>query len=202
MHVFALRQRNWRRPGFTLVELLVVIGIIAVLLGILLPTVQTARKQAKVTACKAQLHDIGAAFQMYVNQYNRYPNAATLPNVTPDGTISVADLLLPFVGKQRKVFRCPADYGDTYQAGKYTESVFDAYGVSYYYYAELGERPLRSTFFYKVFKTPQSVPVLWDAANFHGGTLPWNWLCADGHVEHFLNDAGETKKKLEASTQP
>jgi prepilin-type N-terminal cleavage/methylation domain-containing protein len=60
-------DRSRARRGFTLVELLVVIGIIAVLISILLPTLNRARESAKRTQCLSNLRQVAVLLNMYAN---------------------------------------------------------------------------------------------------------------------------------------
>jgi prepilin-type N-terminal cleavage/methylation domain-containing protein len=120
--------------GFTLVELLVVISIIALLLGMLIPGLNMARKYAKKTVCKANLHDIGLAIKMYLDN-NRYfmppGNARKMPySVDPmsnqqlnPGQTPIVYYLGPYLNMSYnelsqiatrkvycKVLSCPGDY--------------------------------------------------------------------------------------------
>jgi prepilin-type N-terminal cleavage/methylation domain-containing protein len=110
------------RRGFTLVELLVVIGIIAVLIGILLPTLSKAREASKRTVCLSNLRELANSFRIYGATFKDYcpigfmdqkafsyfvfwnNSGSQLPRFSSMGLLWEAGIL-----KNPKAFFCPSE---------------------------------------------------------------------------------------------
>lgn len=68
--------------GFTLIEMMIVVAIIAILVAILVPNFVRARAQAQSAACEANLKEIATALELYQTDHEAYPDVTTLTNVT------------------------------------------------------------------------------------------------------------------------
>ena len=174
------------RSAFTLIELLMVIGIIAVLIGILAPVLSAARSRGKRTVCSNNLRQLMTGMSSYLNSSGDiYPYASYMPSVDPypieadddneaAGAIIFADVLAPHMGEDSKAFNCPADFGGIDRGPPHGPTPYYVTEKSSYEYRyRLGGRSLkqvldrRAEFMGR--RTSESIYWIFrDIDNFHG----------------------------------
>ncbi len=149
------------RTGFTLVELLVVISIIAVLTAILLPGVAMVRDAAKSMRCRANLRQIALAYEGYAQDWEQYPDYQTTdglywqtrlePYLDAEGaTITAATAKAALVAAQGVLRSCPAFKYSTNYAAALADSRTIGYGST--------SRPWRETPTFAFFGPNQNAP--------------------------------------------
>lgn len=99
------------KTGFTLIEILVVIAIIGLLVALVFPVFNSARNSARRTTCAANLHQIGLAVQMYVQDArNHFP--PMFINIGKKEHCGWATQIYPYT-RSASVFKCPSfPYGE------------------------------------------------------------------------------------------
>ena len=197
------------KRGFTLVEMLTVIGVITVLMAVILPTMKLMREESRSTSCRSTLRQLGASIQIYrQNIGDRLPMCEPLPAVTVNGPEGgLPEILDGYVETDCTCWFCAADTDPEststgtsfiYIPGllRYLPPIQFRVGQALLPYLQSGEwdpsrlesirRDMESREISSIYRQTrgQTIPVLADSQDRHpiGDRLPRNALYNDGSV--------------------
>lgn len=161
--------------GFTLLELLTALAVLAIVAGLVISQAGRLRASAQSTACLGNLRQIGAGLQIYLSENNgRFPELALGPSTDDDeNRPALNDYLLDYTGQDPTIFRCPSD-----------RNLFTETGSSYHWNILLNNQMLVNIEILGQNYGPGRIPVVFDADSFHrrsGRSV--NYLFADGTAD-------------------
>ncbi len=162
-----IRHQQSHRHGFTLVELIVAIGIIAALAAVVFTIGSPMVARSREAACLGNLRGIGIALRGYLDDHNqRMPAMEMGRSSRGDDAPVLETVLLPYLAGGASTFHCPAD------ATEFAKS-----GSSYLWNSTLNGRLASELSFFGIADRPDRIPLVSDKESWHpGGT---NFLYAD-----------------------
>lgn len=163
--------------GFTLVELLVTISIIGILAAMLLPALSRSKESGRVAVCQGNLHQIGIALQIYVDDSgNRMPTMYDFNPALATNPPSIDVVLASQLGSPQ-ILRCPSD----------DQGIFEQTKSSYSWNYLLNGENADHLRIFAVSMTATRCPLVFDKQKFHialGPKHAQNTLYADGHIKN------------------
>lgn len=194
-----------RRRGFSLVEILVVVGIVVLLVAILLPVISSVKASSRTSVCSSNLRQLGQAIELYSQDNDHYPrgldpadkftslwNGSYMVSTDTLNTTPILATVLSSYVRNDALWSCPADSGfDTIESsGEALDarpSCYEKFRMSYFYRTELTFLDLSQEHLLR----PAETNVLFDGNGSWHGTIDskrYNVLFADSHVKN-INDA-------------
>lgn len=169
--------RSMTQQGLTMLEILVVMAILAVLAGILIPTMERVKLAARSNQCVAKLREIGIGLSNYfVDHGTTFPTMVAARESKNDDVPAIDTVLLPYV-KDEFLFQCPGDH----------EGIFQKTGSSYLWNSLINGQKMGNMNLLGLTEMESGIPTVSDKENFHkhvGDGV--NILYADGHVTRNL----------------
>ncbi len=170
------------RRAFSLMELLVTLGIIAILAALIVPGAQYLRAKANTTQCLNHLRQIGVALELYLGEHNMQMPQLAAGRASKAEELPVIDTVLaPYVGDDR-VFECPAD-----------REQFEKSGTSYYWNSVLSGQNVNQLNFLTFTSDKSRIPLIFDKEGWHPGS--------NGKVQYLYAD-GSASDSFRVFTQP
>jgi prepilin-type N-terminal cleavage/methylation domain-containing protein len=181
-------MRSSPPAAFTLIELLVVMAIIGILAALLLPTLGRSKETARAVACTSNLHQVGIALQLYIQENNnRLPvmrdvsttTNALIPPLPGPNTVLLAQL------GNAAVLCCPSD----------NQGLYEQTGSSYSWNNLINGQNVDHLQVLGMNFAPNAIPLMFDKASFHkarGAAKGVNYLYGDIHIQNLLVVEGTT----------